>query len=330
MAKATYTRLGTTATHSQLFAFVMDRVAPYIEDLVTKDKPGLAFFSAYKDSELLEGGEQVRFRMRTGYNPNGGWVDENEPISTDDYDPYEISYYYPKHLAYGLTWTKQQMRAVRNGVNVGSLIEDKMDNTIDSVQRDLETGIHGTSIQKEMNGLKDLIPASTPATQNSSGVKVGELSPQGNSWWQSQGTDMSSVSSVSELENQMMNMWNTIHVEGGKVDIIFSDQTVAETYEKNMREFLQGGLIKIGDWNYDLIQYKGVPIVFSSESSSGEMRFVDKRHCKMAVDPMFYYGWTDWKEVPNVPFSKHAQLVLDLQMCRGNPRRLGCLFSIAE
>ncbi len=332
MAKSTYYRPAkdqATPVHDQLFLATLDRVGTQgIEDMITIDRPTLAMMMAIKDTVLLAGAEQARIDVETSYNPTGGWVDEVEGISLDDYDPWEALYYWPKHLARGVVWTKQQQRVNRNTPQqVFSIVERKFDNTIETLKRDLSVGLFGDGGGKLMDGLRKLIPAVAKESQT---TLVGGKNPADFVWHRTQATDMSGRSAVTDLSDDMLTMWNTIYIQLGKTDYICCDQRTCETYEKNAREFLFTGPTKIGDMQFELVQYKRKPVMFDAEAPVGEMRFIDKKQIKLLTDPMFWFRWTDYKEPLNLPFQKHKQIVCDCNMGRIQARRLGCIFNITE
>ena len=78
------------------------------------------------------------------------------------------------------------------------------------------------------------------------------------------------------------------------------------------------------------MQYKRKPIFISEYAPVGEWRLVDSRNIKFCVDTMYWFHWTDWKEVVNIPITKHKQLVCCFQMSRTQARHLACIYNIAE
>jgi len=327
MAKATYTKRGGTVEMNQLFATTLDKVQDYVEEQIFKDRPALAVCMENKDEKMFAGSEQARGSIITGKNPNGGWINENDGLSMDDYDPFEQYLYYPKHAGYGVRWSKEQQRVNRGSGKIMSLIDEKIENTVESLRDTINEGLWGSGGGDQMNGLQNMIPATVPASQTTS---FGGINPSTTSEWRTKAINMTGLSSISDLEDNMLQMWNDIYVDKGKVDYIFTDQTTHQTYEKNARDFIYTSEVKIADTNFELCQYKRKPLIFDNEAPSGEMRFIDRRHFKMAIDPEYWFAWTDWKEAVNLPFTKFKQVLCDLNLCTNARRRLGCIFNISE
>lgn len=332
MPKSTYYRPASDAStpvHEQLFLSTMDKLGQKgIEDMITIDRPVLAMMMAMKDTVLLAGTQQARITVSTSYNPTGGWIDETEGISMDDYDPFEALYYWVKHLGRAIVWTKEQQRINRSSPQrVFSIVDEKLKNTIETLKRDLSVGLFSNGGGKVMDGLRKMIPATLQQDQT---VSVGGKNPADFTWHRTQAIDMSGDSAVTDLEDNMLVMWNNIYIQMGMTDYICTDQRTHQTYEKNAREFIFTGPSKIGDMQFETVQYKKTPIIFDAEAPEGEMRFIDKKEIKFLVDPMFWFRWTDYKEPINLPFQKHKQIVCDCNMGRVQARRLGCIFNISE
>lgn len=323
--KTVYTKRDESARMDQLFATTVDTLVDHFEEQVFKDRPSMAILFELMDREMFAGGEQARIPIITGKNPNGGWVDEDEGLSMDDYDPTNTAIYWPKSAAYGVKWTKAQMRANRGKNQKISLIDMKIDNTVESLRDTINEGSWGSGGGKTMDGWQNMIPATAEASQS---VSFGGIDPSQVIEWRTKAINMSGDSAISQLEDRMLTMWNRLFVDKGQVSYIFTDRITHETYEKNARDMVLAKIAKIADVNFELLHYKGAPLVFDNEAPAQEMRFIDRRHVKFAIDPEYWFTWTDWKEALNVPFTKHKQVVCDLNLCTNARRRLGCIFNI--
>jgi hypothetical protein len=239
----------------------------------------------------------------------------------DDYDPFTAGRYDPKYAAYGVAWPMEVQSINKGDTRVFSLIDKKIDNTVETLRDTLaDQLINGSGAGKNANGLTTLIPATAKTSQSAS---VGGISPSGNLWWQTQAINMTGMSAATDLENQMLVMYDTIFAETGDPDTIVTDITTKETYENNAKDFITlNGKTKIADVTFEMCQYKGMPIIYDKNAPAGELRMLTREYIKFCVDPDFWFAWTARKDLPNVPFKK-------FQFARTSARAHGCNYNIA-
>lgn len=326
-----YTSRGQTPYMEQLFVTTMDKWHDKIEDMIHYEHPETALMKECKDTKWFDGGTQFVMPVEIAENPNGGMIDEETGLSMDDFDPNDGLIWTVKHAGYGVRWSKSQQRMNRGSSKRFSIIEQKIDATVKSLRTTMiDQFWNGSGSGKNANGMSILIPAQTRATQNTSGTTIGGKTPVGNLWWQTWGTDMTGLSSTRYLEDKLINMWNNIKGEGGNPNVHITDQTTYETYEANCMDTVVTSPTKFADATFELPQFKRQPIVFSKSAPSGQWRMFDKKAFKYLVDPDYDIAWTGHKEIPNVPFTKVQQVIIDFQFARVQARHMGCIFSISE
>ncbi len=330
MAKANYTVRGATAVEDQLFISTLQKrvKSGFVQDQVFNKRPALAWLLSRKDTERLTGGSQFEIPIGTGKNPHGGMIDENEGISLDSYDPLDMLKYWPKLVGYNVRHDLATKAVNRGEGKLFSIIDYHITNTVKTVRDTLNSQLWtGNGQGKNATGLPILIPATVPASQSTS---VGGKDPSTNSYWRTQATNMSGIAASTKLETYMLNMVNTITAYGGNTDVIFCDQATEEIYENNMLDYVVLQKTKIGDVSFEMVKYKTIAMIFDLLAPSGEMRFVDSATMKMFADPMFWFAWTGFKEVPDVPFLEVKQIVNRFQFGMTERRTQGCLFNISE
>jgi len=330
MAKATYYKKGNIAYLDMLFMSSWDQRWKSIEDQIFHKHPTLAWMLERKNTNMLgEGGEQFIAPLLVEENPNGGWINEEEGVSMDDFDPDAGATYWAKTLAYGTRWPRYQQRVNRGSNKKYSIIEHKEEVTIKSVKNLLAQAVYSGSggASKQPEGLSRLIPPTVPASQS---VSIGGLSPSTNAWWRTQGTDMSGSPATTNLESEMIDMHDTIELETGTPNVIFTHKDVKQIYEKNAMSFLTvDAKTKVGDATFEMVKFKSLPIIFDKFAPSGELRMVTNAGILWCVDPEFYMKWTDSKEAVNLPITKFRQLVTVCAMARIAARSHGCIFNIS-
>ena len=67
-------------------------------------------------------------------------------------------------------------------------------------------------------------------------------------------------------------------------------------------------------FGFDSIQFKGKPLMWSPSAPSGNMYFINTQYMKLVCDESFYMEMTDWKQIPDQPFDKVAQIVCALNL----------------
>lgn len=329
MAKATYLKRGATPTMGETFLAVWDKMLNETLDQFFRDYPWLAWLKERMDTKYAAGAEQIQMRALTGENPNGGWLDWEEPVAMDDFDPFDGLIYYWKLLGYGTRHSFYQKRTIRGDTKQFNSHEEKREATLSTIQKQLSLGSHRGSggTGKQMDGLTRLIPATASAAQT---VVIGNQSPATKAWWRTQYVNMTGFAAASHLENKMLELWDLIRVPGGMVDVIVCDIATRQIYEKNQVDFITTHETKIADNNYELCQYKRKPIIDDADAEPQELRMIDNRAIKFCCDPEYYFKWTGEKPIPDVMFSTVNQIAVVCNMVRKSARWLGCLDNITE
>lgn len=128
------------------------------------------------------------------------------------------------------------------------------------------------------NGGKDLVglAAHIAATGTTGGLNQTTFS-----WWASDAATSSSF--AANGRDTMTTMFNTLSFGNDKVDIIFTDQTNFERYEKlvDARErYVNEKALNIG---FENLMFKSVPIIFDRDCTAGKMYFLNSRYIHWAV-----------------------------------------------
>ena len=328
MPKATYQKRGSsTVDMDGLFASTLDYRKDDIVDQIFVKKPALAYMLERKQTQCINDAEQFLIPMEHERNPNGGMIDEEEGISMDDFDPDTMAIYSAKTAAYGVRFGRKQKRVNAGKSKIYSLIDHKIKNTQKSLRDTLSSQLWtGSGTGKQANGLTRLIPATAKASQS---VSIGGLSPSTYAWWRTQATNMANMAAATYLEEEMLSMYNIIEDETGAPDVIFCDRATQEIYENNAKEFVRVDARKIANVTFTMTHYKDMPIIRDKEAPVGELRMITNDQISFEVDPDYWFEWTGWKEIPNLPFTTVKQVVCVFQMCRSAARGLGCIYNIS-
>jgi hypothetical protein len=202
---------------------------------------------------------------------------------------------------------RQQAQAIR-------MVETKLDAAETSLYEELERVMFadGTGTN-EPNGLQNLI-SSSPTT----GIVHG-LNRATYDWWRNQQKTSSGAAAV-YLVSDMRTCLNDI-TKYSKVEfrdiVLVTNQTVYELYEDVCMDMKILSNVMLADAGFDTIQFKGKPLMWCPSAPSGNMYFINTNYYKLVCDEAFYMEMTDWKQIPDQPFDKTAQIVCALNAtCR--------------
>jgi len=177
-------------------------------------------------------------------------------------------------------------------------LDQKINNLRDSMTDKMEIYLFGDGTgnsSKDIEGLGNLVDA-TPTSART----VGNIAQTTYTWWQNKQKTASGASSV-YLLNDMRNLFNTCS-KGQKSDapdLIVTDQDSFELYEDEVVEQKQIVNKTLGDPEFDTVQFKGRPVIWSDQCTSGYMYFLNTKYLGLEVDPDIFFTPTEWKTIPN-------------------------------
>lgn len=191
------------------------------------------------------------------------------------------------------------------------LVETKLNAAERSLYEDLERVMFADGAgANEPNGLQNLI-----STAPTSGTVHG-LDRATYDWWRNQtktATGAASVYLVSDMRTCLNNITKYSRSELRDI-VLVTDQTSYELYEDVCLEMKILSNTMLADAGFDSIQFKGKPLIWCPSSPVGKMYFINPVYLKLTCDENFFMEMTDWKQIPDQPFDKVAQIVCALNM----------------
>lgn len=177
---------------------------------------------------------------------------------------------------------------------------------------------------KDPNGLLNIVDP-TPTSSTS----VGNINQLTYNWWQNKTKTATGAASV-YLVTDMRTLFNDCSKgqASDQPDMIVTDQTSYELYEDEVQEQKQIVNKTSGDAMLITTTFKGVPIVWSSECTSGYMYFLNSKYLGLNVDPDINMTMTEWKTIPN-QLDRVAQIVWKGNLIASRRASLGVLITIA-
>lgn len=108
-----------------------------------------------------------------------------------------------------------------------------------------------------------------------------------------------------------------------------TSQTVYELYEDVCLEMKILQNTMMADAGFDSIQFKGRPLIWCPSAPSTSIYFINTQYMKLMCDEAFFMEMTDWKQIPDQPFDKVAQILCTMNLVCSRPIAQNVLISIA-
>jgi hypothetical protein len=170
---------------------------------------------------------------------------------------------------------------------------------------------------KNLTGLAALV---------SSTITVGGISPTTYTWWVPTVT-ASAGSFAGTGIDKMRTMFNTITFGNDKPDFILTTQSVYEFYEKALQPQERFASNTVADAGFMNLTFKGVPIVFDRDCTSGYMYFLNSKYLSFVVHKDADFSTGPFVTPENQDVST-AMILFQGNLTTNNRRKLGVITGI--
>ena len=180
----------------------------------------------------------------------------------------------------------------------------------------------------DINGLDSMV---VDAAVGSRGT-FGTINSGSKTWWQNQATDMSGEPASAWLDKRVRTQLNNCALGQGddEPDIMVTTQDVFELVEDNTLEEHYITNKSLGDAQFKNIQFKGRPLVWSSQCGEGLLYTLNTKYIELIIDPAANFTMTEWKSIPNQVNDRCAQIAVALNFICSNRNRQGVIYNISE
>lgn len=167
----------------------------------------------------------------------------------------------------------------------------------------------------EPNGFQNII-ASSPATGTLHGLNRATYS-----WWRNQYKASTGSSAIYLLSDMRTTLNNTLRYAQTELKdiVIVTTQDIYEYYEDECFEMKVLQNTMLADAGFDTLQYRGRPMMWAPSAPSGNMYFVNTSYLKMMKDDDYWMDMTDWKEIPDQPNDRVAQITCVMNLITSRP-----------
>ena len=124
------------------------------------------------------------------------------------------------------------------------------------------------------------------------------------------------------MYEDMKNAYNTTGKQMSNPDMIITTQELYEIYDdivSSKEQIIRQVSTNMANLGYDVLQFKGVPIVWSTDMTAGQMLMLNSNTFDIVYDPTAWFEMTSW-ERPARQLEQVAYIVNRMQLCGFNPR----------
>ena len=276
--------------------------------------------------EHVTGYRRIEVPLEYGSNETIRWLTKGGTVPIQDSELVTLAYEDWKYVAVSIMRWFQEDQQNRAQAQAIRLVETKLNAAERALNEDLERVIFADgSGANEPNGLQNLVSTS-PTTGTVHGLNRATYD-----WWRNQtktATGAAAVYLVSDMRTCLNDVMKYSRSEFKDICIV-TDQASYELYEDVCLDLKVLSNTMMADAGFDTIQYRGKPIMWCPSAPSGKMYFINPQYLKLVCDEGYYMEMTDWKQIPDQPFDKVAQIICTLNMVTTRPVVNKVLTSIA-
>ena len=268
------------------------------------------------------GGRYLEIPISYAVNDTVTSLDKGDTISISDTAFLTVAQYQWKFVAGSIVRYYTDDAKNKSKQQHLSLANAKIDNLRQSLVDNMETYLFGDGSgndSKDPEGLGNLVQLT--ATTGT----VGNINAATYSWWQNEQSASQGAASV-YLLTDMRTMFNDCSKGQGSgiPNILVTDQTTFELYEDEVVEQKQIVNKIMGDSEFQSLSFKGKPIIWSAECTSGYIYFLNTEYIGLNIDPEIDFASTEWKVIPN-QLDRVMQIVLKCNLTASRRKSLGVL-----
>lgn len=317
-----------TETLDDLYTSTLNNRSKEVVDNIFKAIP---FYNFMKSKGSIQfdgtGGRYLEIPLSYGKNDTVTSLSKGDTISISDTAFLTTAQYQWKFVAGSVVRYYVDDAKNKSKEAIFKLVDSKVENLKRSLTDKFEEFFFGDGTgnsSKDPEGLGNLV-----STSPTSSLSVGNINQSTYSWWQNQQKSASGAASV-YLLSDMRTLYNNCS-KGQSMDVpdfIVTDQTSHELYDDEVIEQKQiVNNTATGDPSFLNVQFKGIPIVWSPQTPSGYMYFLNTKYISIVFDPDIYFSMTEWKSIPN-QLDRVAQMVCKFNVVTSRRASLGVMTGI--
>lgn len=297
-------------------------------DQIFGETPFWYWFYKHKNRvEYKPGGKFIVRPLAYGRNSTfkmmhkGGTIDLSRDEKTTD------AIYSWKYAAISLVRYWQEDLQNRGKYQIMSQMKLEMNTAKSEMTDQLEQQLFGSGDGDNMNGLGNVVVSAASGSRGT----LGGINSASKSWWENHGKDMSSEKPSVWLDKRMRTMLNDCS-RGQKTDVpdlFVGTQDIYELIEDNTLEQHRIYNKTLGDAQFESIQFKGKPIIWSQHANSGKLYVLNTKYLALIIDPAANFDMTEWKPIPNQVKDRAAQIAIAVNFICDKRESQGVIYDIS-
>lgn len=299
-------------------------------------------WAALKNAGCLKpkvGGNMITRTIRHTVGTPSQEIDRGSTLSEGETDTRTMAYW---------TWRYVEASISRNMIDdqtnsgpdqIQDYVVGRTMEAFDVLREKFESALWNTHVTdetgKKFQGLLDLIPpVATRATGTYGRIArpttfTNDVPTAGNTFWTPkyfQGTTPKDVA----LRKDMDHAYNSIDANQGQPpNLIITTQELYELYTDfatDASHIVKDASTFLADLGFQVVRFKGKPMIWSPNAPANEMRFVNTNHVSIVYDPNFWFHRKDWVYGGPRSMDMLAHIMCAYNMITDQPRRHGLLY----
>lgn len=259
---------------------------------------------------------------------NRKWFGRGDTFSKSEKEALTRLYFYTRNVGTNIVrfWDDDLKNAGK------AKIIDYMEEIMDNVKSSLIDGFETDLLVQNpdplaMDALTTLI-STTPTVGT-----MGGLSRADNPYLQNQIKDFTSLTTGTNLLDEMTRMYNICsEFKGGTQrtpDVILTTRKIYQDYERICRALQQIVTNKTerASLGFGDLMFKNIEMFYAPNLAEGQMMFLNTESLEMPYNPKAWFEMTPWKEVPD-GLDRMAQIVCVCNLVCTMPQKNGVIYNI--
>lgn len=311
-----------------LYSSVWAARLPDIQDNIFNARPLWAWFNKTNQVVQEDGGLRIEERLQYAENTSFKSIGKGGTVPITPGDFLHLSKWDWKTIAGSvLRYSYDEMRA-KGQRAIGNLVTDNLNNAQLSFIKEMNRQLFGDGTGNgglDIDGLDNII-STTPASGS-----VGGIDPATYAYWRNYAQDMTGHTMAVDGVSYMRSALNSIEDDEILCDVILTSQLLHEAYESEIQALqtvipTEAKRNKIADLGFRALFFKEIPIFFDKQMPwTDRMYFINSKALRLIALSGNWFAMTSWKEIPNQPNDKVAQICTTANLVCNNRRRLGVL-----
>jgi hypothetical protein len=312
----------TTETWDAAWTLTMRAERKELTDNIFDEYPTLAWFRQSNRVQLDSGGKEIKENLLYGQN-TAEWFDGYDTLNTDAVDGITAVYYPRRYIAVPITIAMTEEKENQAPHQVKSLLSSKTMQSMSTIRDTINAAMFSAAAGKSMLGFQDII-ADSPTTGT-----VGGINRANESWWRNQTQSIGDFDAASAPSYTGLKSLQTLYNNSSEGNIQPDGIAMTLTTYGEYQNILSGtGYARIeqtmgkGVGTANKIMFNNAPVWYDRDCPSGKLYCFNSKFIKLAIERSLNFAKTPFKEPAN-QLAKVAFIVVGIQLCTNNPRRLG-------